>query len=71
MSSGATMKLTRFALAVLAAFALAACQGSSPTVPAAPPLLDEAEGGECVRYPEVQPDGSVIWKCSPHVGSGG
>lgn len=66
------MKFARLFLAAVAVSALAACTVDSPTAPTAPPLMDGAENAECsVLYSEVQPDGSVVWRCSPSMGSGG
>lgn len=65
------MKFARRFLAVLAASALAACATDSPTAPSAPPVLEEVQVECGERIPQVQEDGSVIWVCAPHFGSGG
>lgn len=66
------MKLARLFLAAVAAATLAACTADVPTAPSAPPSRNDAEQSECgTRYADVQPDGSIIWRCSPAVGSGG
>jgi hypothetical protein len=66
------MKLAWFFLAVVAATTLAACTTDSPTAPSAPPSFDEGENTECGSLePQVQTDGSILWVCSPSVGSGG
>lgn len=67
------MKLARTLLAVLTVSVLAAC-ADSVTAPQAQPEAAPAQditscSGTLTR--EVQADGSVTFRCSGHVGSGG
>lgn len=67
------MKLARTLLAVLAVSALAAC-ADSVTAPQAQPDAAPAQDataceGELLR--EVLPDGSVVFRCTGQMGSGG
>jgi hypothetical protein len=66
------MRFARLVLPFLAASALAACSDSptAPAVPEAPPSRDEST--ECaVKVSVTQEDGSIVWVCSPNMGSGG
>jgi hypothetical protein len=64
------MKLARTLLAVLTLSVLAAC-ADSVTAPQAQPEAKAAQDGECMVVKEVLADGSVAYRCSPQIGSGG
>jgi len=64
------MKLARTLLAVLTLSVLAAC-ADSVTAPQAEPEAQPSQNTECTVVKETQPDGSVIYRCSPQIGSGG
>ncbi len=66
------MKLARLVLPILAASALAACTADSPTAPALPDAPPSLDGTDCAsKVEQVQPDGSVIWVCTPGQGGSG
>lgn len=66
------MKLARTFLAALTVCTLAAC-ADSPTAPLAEPATKPAANGETcgTMVKEIQPDGTVVYRCSPVLGSGG
>lgn len=67
------MKLARTFLAVLSVSLLAACADSVTAPQAQPEATPAQSGGTCegTLTREIQPDGSVVYRCSGHVGSGG
>jgi hypothetical protein len=66
------MKLARLFLAAVAASTMAACTVDSPTAPTAPPSQNGVENTQCAeKEAQVQADGTIIWICSPSMGSGG
>jgi hypothetical protein len=64
------MKLARTLLAVLTLSVLAAC-ADSVTAPQAEPEAQPAQNTECSVVKETLSDGSVVYRCSPILGSGG
>lgn len=63
------MKLARTLLAVLTLSVLTAC-ADSVTAPQAQPDAPAAQG-ESVCFKETLADGTVVSRCTGHVGSGG
>lgn len=67
------MKLARTLLAVLSVSMLAAC-ADSVTAPQAEPEAQPVRGGlTCsgTLVAEAQPDGTVVYRCTGQIGSGG
>lgn len=66
------MKIARLFLAVLTAGTLAACNDSA-TAPEARPADASQNGTTCVGriVAETQPDGTIIYRCTGQIGSGG
>jgi len=66
------MKLARTLLAVLTLSVLAGCADSVTAPQAAPDAQPTQDGSDCgMLVREVLSDGSVVFRCSGHVGSGG
>ena len=67
------MKLARTLLAVLTVSVLAACADSVTAPQAQPEATPAQDGVSCAGTltREIQADGSVVLRCSGHVGSGG
>lgn len=67
------MKLARTLLAVLTVSVLAACADSVTAPQAQPEATPEQDVVSCAGTltKEVQADGTVVFRCSGHVGSGG
>jgi hypothetical protein len=66
------MKLARTLLAVLTLSILAACADSVTAPQAEPEAKPAQDGSDCgIMVKDVLPDGSVVYRCTGQVGSGG